>query len=115
MLDSSDVDPAMLEDIKSYAPDKVAGFVRSALSDMFRHYNGLHQAQNNDDVASLEIHIHSIKSVAAQFGANKLAAVCDEIENAAMSGNLAQCKTNLPVFEDEYKKAVVFFEEYIAA
>ena len=113
--DRTEIDPVMLEDIKSYAPDKVAGFVNSALSDMSTHYDGLMQALKADDVSFVETHIHSIKSVAAQFGAVKLAAICDDIENAAIAKDMAVCVSLIPSFEEVYQKAVAFFKEYIAA
>ena len=104
----------MLDDIKGYAPHKVEMFVRTALDDLERHYKGFQEDKQGGDVSSIELHMHSIKSVAGQFGAIKLAEICDKIEDSAMKKELEACEKLYPSFEDEYKIAVHFFEDYLA-
>ena len=112
MPDSQSFDTTMLDDIKSYAPHKLEMFLSTALGDLQRHYNGVQLAKQVDDIKSIELHMHSIKSVAGQFGAKKLAGICDKIEDAAMNDKRDICEELRPSFEDEYKIAIRFFENY---
>ncbi|MDH3272205.1 MAG: Hpt domain-containing protein [Gemmatimonadota bacterium] len=103
MNDSEVLDPAALERLKEWGGEKLAGqmvrlFLKNSGVRMDQIRTGVVQA----DVDEAERGAHSLKSSAANIGAERLRTLATQIESAALRDEPEQLQAILPELEDAY-------------
>lgn len=101
------IDPAPLDRIRQAGGDALA----EKILGLFLHHGPLRldtarEAAATGDADALERSTHSLKSSAAQMGAERLAEICRELEERARKGEMAGTST-LVTSADEAMKAFV--------
>ena len=112
-LDRSVVD-VLLElgaDIPGFSDELVGDFVASA----DRHSAAMRTAIEKGDREALEIAAHSLRGSSGIIGARRMAALCDEIERAAVAGALAEARPRLERLALEYPAAKAALDEAVRA
>jgi CheY-like chemotaxis protein/HPt (histidine-containing phosphotransfer) domain-containing protein len=90
--DDAPVDHATLEELRSYGGDSPEDILEE-LTTMFlegahKHLTAMREALQQRDAVALEQAAHTLKGSAATLGAQRLAALCFDLENEARQGRL---------------------------
>jgi CheY-like chemotaxis protein/HPt (histidine-containing phosphotransfer) domain-containing protein len=107
------VDPVLDRDVldrlralqRPGAPSVLAKLIDVYLADSLDMMAGLKQALNNGDVAALTDIAHSLKSSSANLGANRLSAVCKELEVKGKAGAIEGLDSLVARIDAEYDSA----------
>lgn len=107
MAESPIIDPQALERLKEWGGDKLVGqmvrlFLKNAGSRMDQIRSGL--SDGNLDEA--ERGAHSLKSSAANIGAESLRTMATRLESAALDSNIDDARALLPQLEGAYAEAM---------
>lgn len=101
------IDPQALERLKEWGGDKLAGqmvrlFLKNSGARMDQIRNGVSQGDPDES----ERGAHSLKSSAANVGAEALRAAATRIESASLDRDLKELKATLPKMEAAYSAAM---------
>lgn len=103
MTDTQVIDPQALERLKEWGGEKLAGqMVRLFLKNSGTRMDQIRAGVAGDDPAETERGAHSLKSSAANIGAESLRTLATRIESAALDEDLAQMKEILPDLDAAY-------------
>ncbi|HLA75762.1 MAG TPA: response regulator, partial [Gammaproteobacteria bacterium] len=105
-LNLSSIDHQVLEGLHGLqiegTPDVVGELIDIYLADTPLLLQSLHEAIPQGDAQALRRTAHSLKSVSANLGAKRLAALCKELEDMGRSNDLLNAAARLPQVMDEY-------------
>ena len=112
MTDADKLDPAALERLHEWGGDKLVGqmvqlFLDNSPARMDQIRNGIDGA----DASQAEQGAHSLKSSAANVGAERLRVLSADVEGAALSKDLTAVEGLLSDLEAAYANAVSQLEE----
>lgn len=111
MTQSSVIDPQALERLKEWGGDKLAGqMVRLFLKNSGTRMDQIRTGVNEGDPSEAEKGAHSLKSSAANIGAEKLRTLATRIESASLDENRDELKAILPELEAAYAAAIAELE-----
>ncbi len=103
MTDPQVIDPQALERLKEWGGEKLAGqMVRLFLKNSGTRMDQIRAGVAGDDPAETERGAHSLKSSAANIGAESLRTLATRIESAALDEDLARMKEILPELDTAY-------------
>lgn len=112
MTESQIIDPQALDRLREWGGDKLAGqMVRLFLKNSGTRMDQIRDGVNGDDVQEIERGAHSLKSSAANIGAELLRTLATRVESNALEGDLAGARTLLPELEDAYSNAMQELQE----
>jgi HPt (histidine-containing phosphotransfer) domain-containing protein len=107
MTDSQIIDPQALERLREWGGDKLAGqMVRLFLKNSGTRMDQIRQGVGGSDLEEAERGAHSLKSSAANIGAELLRTLATRMESAALEGNTGDAETLLPDLETAYADAM---------
>ena len=107
MPDSPIIDPQALERLKEWGGDKLAGqMVRLFLKNTGSRMDQIRQGISDGNLEETERGSHSLKSSAANIGAEKLRTMATRMESAALDANMDSARTLLPELESAYAEAM---------
>lgn len=107
MTDSQIIDPQALERLREWGGDKLAGqMVRLFLKNSGTRMDQIRSGVDGGDLEEAERGAHSLKSSAANIGAETLRTLATRLESAALEGNDDNAKTLLPDLESAYSDAM---------
>jgi len=107
MTDTFVIDPQALERLREWGGDKLAAqMVRLFLKNSGTRMDQIRAGVSNDDVDEAERGAHSLKSSAANVGAEMLRIHATQIESAALEEDLDRMRTLLPQLETSYAAAM---------
>ncbi len=114
MTDSTSLDPAALTRLSSWGGDKLVGqMVRLFLENSGARMDQIRAGATGEGVDSAERGSHSLKSSAANVGAQVVRELAGEIESAATSGDMDTIRSIMPGLEDAYSQAIAELETII--
>ena len=101
------IDPQALERLKEWGGDKLAGqMVRLFLKNSGVRMDQIRNGVAQEDAVEAERGAHSLKSSAANVGAEALRALATQIESASLDQDLDALKATLPEMEAAYAAAI---------
>ncbi len=107
MTDSQIIDPQALERLREWGGDKLAGqMVRLFLKNSGTRMDQIRTGVDGGDLEEAERGAHSLKSSAANIGAETLRTFATRLEGAALEGNDQSAKELLPDLEKAYADAM---------
>jgi HPt (histidine-containing phosphotransfer) domain-containing protein len=107
MTDSPIIDPQALERLKEWGGDKLAGqMVRLFLKNTGSRMDQIRAGISQGDLVEAERGAHSLKSSAANIGAETLRTMATRMESAALDANMDSARTLLPELESAYSDAM---------
>jgi HPt (histidine-containing phosphotransfer) domain-containing protein len=107
MTDSQIIDPQALERLREWGGDKLAGqMVRLFLKNSGTRMDQIRAGVDGSDLEEAERGAHSLKSSAANIGAELLRTLATRMESAALEGNAAEALSMLPALESAYGDAM---------
>lgn len=107
MTDSHVIDAQAIERLKEWGGDKLAGqMVRLFLKNSGVRMDQIRAGVSEGDPAEAERGAHSLKSSAANIGAEALRTLATRIESAALDENVDLMKKILPDLEASYAAAM---------
>ena len=107
MTDSQIIDPQALDRLREWGGDKLAGqMVRLFLKNSGTRMDQIRTGVGGGDLEEAERGAHSLKSSAANIGAELLRTLATRLESAALEGNEEGAKTLLPELEAAYADAM---------
>lgn len=107
MTDSQIIDPQALDRLREWGGDKLAGqMVRLFLKNSGTRMDQIRAGLDGEDLVEAERGAHSLKSSAANIGAELLRTLATRIESAALDGNMGQARGLLPGLEAAYADAM---------
>jgi two-component system, sensor histidine kinase and response regulator len=107
MNDSQIIDPQALDRLKEWGGDKLAGqMVRLFLKNSGTRMDQIRTGVSGDDLEEAERGAHSLKSSAANIGAEHLRTLATRMESAALEANVEDARTLLPALETAYADAM---------
>jgi HPt (histidine-containing phosphotransfer) domain-containing protein len=107
MTDSQVIDPEALERLKEWGGDKLAGqMVRLFLKNSGTRMDQIRTGVGEGDREEVERGAHSLKSSAANIGAENLRTLSTQIESAALEEDVARMSALLPEMESAYGLAM---------
>ncbi len=92
-------------------PELAAMFLEDA-PEMLKN---MHVAIASQDSLGIKNFAHTLKGSSASMGLQTVAALCQEIETMAKTGNLSQTQLKLTHIEDEYKQVKCALEQLVEA
>ena len=111
MTNSTSLNPAALERLRKWGGDKLAAqMVRLFLDNSGGRMDQIRGGVAAEDPDEAEKGAHSLKSSAANVGAEVVRGLAGEIESAASSGDVEAVRTILPGLEDAYSQAIADLE-----
>jgi HPt (histidine-containing phosphotransfer) domain-containing protein len=106
MTEKRSIDPAALERLREWGGDKLVGqMVHLFLDNSLTRMEQIRTGATGDDLAEAEKGAHSLKSSAANVGAESVREVAAEMEGLAGSGDRDGVKALLPRMEEVYASA----------
>lgn len=103
MTESEVIDPQALERLKEWGGDKLAAqMVRLFLKNSGTRMDQIRSGVSAADPEETERGSHSLKSSAANIGAERLRTLATQIESAALTEDLERMQALLPDLEDAY-------------
>ena len=109
------IDPAAFENLKAMAgADFIGELIATFLDDAPQLIAQLHSALAANDAEPFRRAAHSLKSNAATFGANDLAALAKELEMLGRENKLGETGTRLGALEEAYQSAAQALKELSA-
>ena len=107
MTESPIIDPQALERLKEWGGDKLAGqMVRLFLKNTGTRMDQIRSGISGGDLEETERGAHSLKSSAANIGAEMLRTMATRMESAALDANMESAHTLLPELESAYSDAM---------
>jgi len=107
MTDSEIIDPQALDRLREWGGDKLAGqMVRLFLKNSGTRMDQIRTGVDGGDLEEAERGAHSLKSSAANIGAELLRTLATRLESAALESNEEDAKTILPELESAYADAM---------
>lgn len=107
MTDTQVIDPQALERLKEWGGDKLAGqMVRLFLKNSGTRMDQIRTGVAEEDPAETERGAHSLKSSAANIGAELLRTLATRIESASLDQDVETMRVLLPEVEDAYAAAM---------
>jgi len=114
MTDFQSLDPSALDRLREWGGEKLVGqMVRLFLDNSSARMDQMRAGANGRDPAEAERGAHSLKSSAANVGAERLRHLCAEMESAAVEGKIEVVIQLLPSIEEAYAEAISGLEEVI--
>ena len=111
MTDSQVIDPQALERLKEWGGDKLAAqMVRLFLKNSGTRMDQIRVGIDGDDPEEAERGAHSLKSSAANIGAETLRTLATNVESAALDQKLDTLRELLPRIESAYAQAIAELE-----
>lgn len=111
MTDSHVIDPQALDRLKEWGGDKLAAqMVRLFLKNSGTRMDQIRAGVSTDDPDEAERGAHSLKSSAANIGAETLRTLATRMESASLDSDVAGMKTLLPELEAAYAAAMAELE-----
>jgi HPt (histidine-containing phosphotransfer) domain-containing protein len=106
-IDHTIIDPAALKRLEDWGGEKLSKeIVRLFLENGPTRVEQIREAMDGDDLDVPERGAHSLKSSAANVGAQLLQKVSGEIELAASDGDLTRVRDLVPNLEEAFAQAV---------
>lgn len=103
MAETEVIDPQALERLREWGGDKLAAqMVRLFLKNSGTRMDQIRQGIGAGDVDEAERGAHSLKSSAANIGAERLRTLATQVEAAALDQHLDRMSDILPEIEDAY-------------
>jgi two-component system sensor histidine kinase/response regulator len=103
MAESEVIDPQALERLKEWGGEKLAAqMVRLFLKNSLTRMDQIRSGIDGGDVDEAERGAHSLKSSAANIGAERLRTLATQVEAAALDQHLDRMTELLPRIEDAY-------------
>lgn len=107
MTDSQIIDPQALDRLREWGGDKLAGqMVRLFLKNSGTRMDQIRAGVDGSDLEEAERGAHSLKSSAANIGAELLRTLATRIESAALEANHDEARSLLPEIESAYADAM---------
>lgn len=107
MTESPIIDPQALERLKEWGGDKLAGqMVRLFLKNTGTRMDQIRAGVSDGSLEEAERGAHSLKSSAANIGAESLRTLATRMESAALDSNLEGARSLLPDLEAAYAEAM---------
>jgi HPt (histidine-containing phosphotransfer) domain-containing protein len=107
MSDPQIIDPQALERLREWGGDKLAGqMVRLFLKNSGTRMDQIRSGLANSDLQETERGAHSLKSSAANIGAETLRTMATRMESAALDDSVDDARALLPTLEDAYQSAM---------
>jgi HPt (histidine-containing phosphotransfer) domain-containing protein len=107
MTESSIIDPQALERLKEWGGDKLAGqMVRLFLKNTGSRMDQIRSGVGDGNLEEAERGAHSLKSSAANIGAELLRTMATRMESAALDANHDHAQVLLPQLESAYAEAM---------
>lgn len=107
MTDSPIIDPQALERLKEWGGDKLAGqMVRLFLKNTGSRMDQIRTGVSEGNLEETERGAHSLKSSAANIGAETLRTMATRMESAALDSNMDSARALLPELESAYAEAM---------
>jgi len=107
MTESQIIDPQALDRLREWGGDKLAGqMVRLFLKNSGTRMDQIRDGVGVSDFEEAERGAHSLKSSAANIGAELLRTLATRMESAALEGNSDQARFLLPELESSYVDAM---------
>ena len=107
MTDSQIIDPQALERLREWGGDKLAGqMVRLFLKNSGTRMDQIRTGVASSDLQETERGAHSLKSSAANIGAETLRTMATRMESAALEENVDVARRLLPELESAYESAM---------
>lgn len=107
MTDSQIIDPQALDRLREWGGDKLAGqMVRLFLKNSGSRMDQIRTGVDGSDLEEAERGAHSLKSSAANIGAELLRTLATRMESAALDGNADGARALLPDLEAAYSQAM---------
>jgi HPt (histidine-containing phosphotransfer) domain-containing protein len=107
MTESQIIDLQALERLKEWGGDKLAGqMVRLFLKNTGSRMDQIRTGVSAGDLEEAERGAHSLKSSAANIGAELLRTVATRMESAALDSNIDHARTLMPELENAYTAAM---------
>ena len=103
MTDSQVLDPGALERLKEWGGEKlVAQMVRLFLKNSGTRMDQIRKGVSEENPEESEWGAHSLKSSAANIGAEGLRTLATQVESASLDKNMDRLKELLPQIEEAY-------------
>ena len=107
MTDSLIIDPQALDRLREWGGDKLAAqMVRLFLKNSGTRMDQIRTGADRGDLEEAERGAHSLKSSAANIGAELLRTLATRMESAALDGDAEGAKELLPELEAAYANAM---------
>jgi len=107
MTESPVIDQQALERLKEWGGDKLAGqMVRLFLKNTGGRMDQIRTGVSDGDLEEAERGAHSLKSSAANIGAEALRTMATRLESAALEADLDQARSLMPALESAYSDAM---------
>jgi HPt (histidine-containing phosphotransfer) domain-containing protein len=107
MTESQIIDPQALERLREWGGDKLAGqMVRLFLKNSGTRMDQIRAGVSAADLKEAERGAHSLKSSAANIGAETLRTLATRIESAALEASIENARALLPHLETAYADAM---------
>ncbi len=107
MTDSQIIDPQALDRLREWGGDKLAGqMVRLFLKNSGTRMDQIRAGVAGSDLEEAERGAHSLKSSAANIGAETLRALATRMESAALDESVDDARALLPDLEAAYADAM---------
>ncbi|MDX1646643.1 MAG: Hpt domain-containing protein [Longimicrobiales bacterium] len=111
MTQTEVIDPQALERLREWGGEKLAAqMVRLFLKNSGTRMDQIRNGVGNGDPEETERGAHSLKSSAANIGADALRILATRIEAAALEGQLEKMQELLPPLEGAYASVMVALE-----
>ncbi len=105
-IDPTIIDPAALKRLEDWGGSKLSTeIVRLFLDNGPTRVDQIREAMEDEDLEVPERGAHSLKSSAANVGAQQLQKVASELELAASDGDLKRVRDLIPTLEQAYAQA----------
>ncbi len=105
-IDPTIIDPAALKRLEDWGGSKLSTeIVRLFLDNGPTRVDQIREAMEDEDLEVPERGAHSLKSSAANVGAQQLQKVASELELAASGGDLQRVRDLIPTLEHAYAQA----------
>jgi HPt (histidine-containing phosphotransfer) domain-containing protein len=107
MTESPIIDPQALERLKEWGGDKLAGqMVRLFLKNTGSRMDQIRTGVSDGNLEEAERGAHSLKSSAANIGAEALRTLATRMESAALDANIDSARTLMPELETAFADAM---------
>jgi HPt (histidine-containing phosphotransfer) domain-containing protein len=111
MPDSQVIDPQALERLKEWGGDKLLGqMVRLFLKNSGTRMDQIRKGSEEGDPEEAERGAHSLKSSAANIGAETLRSLATRVESASLDKDVDEIRRIMPELETAYSKAMAELE-----
>jgi HPt (histidine-containing phosphotransfer) domain-containing protein len=112
MTESDIIDPQALERLREWGGDKLASqMVRLFLKNSGIRMDQIRTGVEGGDLEEVERGAHSLKSSAANIGAELLRTLATRMESAALQQNADDARSLLPKLESSYSDAMSELEK----